>query len=167
MTSARMWLAMGVVAVYAGLASAQDQRRDADNMRRQAVEWFKALNTGGAYGPMVPGVSLKVESAMDEGRHAYIILPGDLSKTGRAQYGLTWAGAFHAFELTSDQARRMGVSAGSVVTGSGARRGDVRAPQPLVQLNDLRIDRSDELPGGQPIAGRVQWLGPDGRAWGS
>jgi hypothetical protein len=158
---------MGVVAVYAGLASAQDQRRDRDNMRRQAVEWFKAVNSGGAYGPMVPGVSRKVGSAMEEGRHAYIILPGDLSKTGRAHYGLTWAGAFHAFELTSDQARRMGISAGSVVTGSGARRSDVRAPQPLVQLNELRIERADNLPGDQPITGSVKCQALDSHVWGS
>jgi hypothetical protein len=124
-------------------------------MRRQAVNWFRAINIGGPNGRMVPGVTEDIDRILGEGSHFILLVPADLSKTGKAYYGLSWAGQFHAFTLTPDQARRFGLKPGGVQIGTGARRSDVRRAQPLAQLDRLQIDNAARLPGDKAITGTV------------
>jgi hypothetical protein len=146
---------LGAVLGGAPAAVAQEASEGTETMRRQAVGWFKAVNVGGPFGRMVPGVSKSIDEILAEGRHLTLLMPSDMSKTGKAYYGLTWAGLFHVFELSSSQARRLGLKPGGVTTGSGAVRGDRRLAQPLAQLDRLRISHRDRLTGDQPITGTV------------
>jgi hypothetical protein len=141
------------------IASAAGARADRDNgadiIQRQAVTWFKAINSGGPDGRMVPGVSRHIQEILGEGYHFTITVPAGLSKTGKAYYGLSWAGLFHVFELTPQEAQRLGVQGDTVTTGYGTKRQDPRRAHPLAQLDRPRIDNQSRLTGDQDITGSV------------
>ena len=107
--------------ILASTSFAQTDRDMTTVARRQSIDWFKSANVGGPEGKMVPGVSESIFGIFDEGRQAIVLMPADLSKDGKAYYGLTWAGLFHTFEVTAEQASILEMSDGvfEVLSTSG------------------------------------------------
>ncbi len=123
-----------------------------DTIRRQAVEWFKGITGRDAGDRMVTSVIGDIDKALEDGRHVMLMVPAAFSRDGRAYYGVSWAGLFHAFPMTNARGQRIGLSPTAVTTGSGAKRSDSRAPLPAGQLDRLRIDR---VSGDRKITGSV------------
>jgi hypothetical protein len=82
-----------------------------------------------------------------------IQLSGDLSKTRRPIFGLSWLDQFHAFELSEAQARQLGIESDSFsLRGTGGKpRRDTRQSPPAVRLNQLRISDGEPVSADAPI----------------
>jgi tetratricopeptide (TPR) repeat protein len=76
-----------------------------------------------------------------ECRELKITLSADRSKTGRAMYAFSWIDQLHAFELSAEQARQLGIESGATIQGTGGKaRRDTRQSPLAVRIERLQIN---------------------------
>jgi len=150
------WTLLTLGTLFIGaLPAGADNRTDTEAVRRQATSWIKAAAKPGPNSPLATNVSQRISDTLDEGRNVGVLLSAELAKSGKAQWGLSWAGVFFVFDLTPEQARRYGLEPEVVVTQQGARRNDQRLAQPAAQLDRLHIDNVAAQPGDRDLTGSV------------
>ncbi len=79
------------------------------------------------------------------------------SRSGRPMYGFSWLDEFHAFELSAEQARQLGIEPDAVTIQGigGAPRGDTRQ-SPAVRIEGLRVNNGGPVTSNSAISVAVQ-----------
>jgi hypothetical protein len=73
-----------------------------------------------------------------EDREQEITPSADGSKTGRAMYAFSWLDQLDAFELSTEQARQLGIEPGATIQGTGGKaRRDTRQSPLAVRIQRL------------------------------
>jgi hypothetical protein len=117
--------------------SAGDTREQL-NARGAVFDWI-ATNHVDASNLAPDEVDDRITRLQSEYRELAVQLSADLSRTGRPMYGISWVGQFHAFELSADQARELGIRIGTfAIQGIG---GEPSRDTRYSTSRDVRLDR--------------------------
>lgn len=123
-------------------------------LRDAAVTWFRTTNCNGPNSDLAAGVTDAIDRVIGGGDHLSILVPGDMSKSGKPYYSLTWADGFHTFELLPAQARLAGIESESLTIRPRSKRTDIHGPQ-VARLDHLSIERANGLLANRTGAGSV------------
>jgi DivIVA domain-containing protein len=120
--------------------------------RRATLDWIKK-NVAGANDHLLASLAEGIDRAKSESCDLKILIPPDMSRTGRALYGISCLDDFHGFELTTAQAGQLSIRPGGLAIQSigGPPRGDTRQAPTPIQIGGLRINNGAPVPSDAPL----------------
>src|SRR5262249_10824265 len=124
----------------------------ADPARRQASAWLRAGIRSGPRSRFVRQMEELMDEALEEGEDVWLTCGAGQLRSGKAAQVVLFGGLFFVFELSTAQARQLGLEPTSTRLSRNRRLGQ-RRQKPLAELSDVRFDGS--LDGGKPITGQV------------
>jgi tetratricopeptide (TPR) repeat protein/NAD-dependent dihydropyrimidine dehydrogenase PreA subunit len=125
------------------LAQLQSVRsQDPQTAVRDAIRRWAAGNLTDASEQMLTSLVGAIETLQSECCDVKLKFGAGETKSRHAVIGFSWLDAFHTFDLSDDQARRLGIAADdSTLQGVGGNpRADTREFPPAMQITGLRIN---------------------------
>jgi WD40 repeat protein len=124
--------------------------------REQALAWLRTNNTFGPKHKLVDDMAKELDTHLTSGEAFFLSLGVKLVKSKRPTILAGRNGAFYAFEVPADQAGKW-LKDFDTNMSTTARQDEVIEPNPLVILDDPKIDSAARLGGGQRLTGTVAY----------